>query len=214
MVHEAADGSGGVVVMAILFQLTEDGSTTDLLSATTEQIADINTPGTITETGALNFEPLVNHLTTTPLMNYTGSLTTPPCTEGITFLITQHPMPINVATYNSIKSVIKFNSRFTQNSLGKANLLDQAVLANEEAPVVEEAAPAAEETASATEEAAPAAEATAPAAEEAVAAAPNASKSEESTAGSAETIETSTEQLSALSDMLQSVDSAIHKIIG
>lgn len=179
MVHESDDGA--FVVLAVLFQLTEDGSTTDLLTATTSHISEVNTPGTVTETAALNFEPLVNHLTTTPLLNYTGSLTTPPCSEGITFLITQHPMPINVATFNSIKSVIKFNSRFTQNSLGEANLLDQTAI-NAAAGAVE------------------------------------ASKSEvNSTAGSestSSTVATNAEQLYALSNMLQSVDSAIHEIIG
>lgn len=61
---------------------------------------------------------------TTPLFQYTGSLTTPPCAEGLTFLITQQPLPLNVVTFNSLKSVIKFNSRVTQNILGEANLLE------------------------------------------------------------------------------------------
>lgn len=33
-------------------------------------------------------------------------------------------MPLNVVTFNSLKRVIKFNSRFTQNTLGEANLLE------------------------------------------------------------------------------------------
>ncbi|OJD33700.1 carbonic anhydrase [Diplodia corticola] len=129
MVHEAADDSGKIVVLAVLFQLSEDGATTDLLSAATQNIAEVEVPGSVTETAALDFAPLAQHLQETPLLTYTGSLTTPPCTEDVTFLITQEPMPLNVATYNKIKSVMKFNARFSQNSLGLTNLLDQTALA-------------------------------------------------------------------------------------
>ena len=84
------------------------------------------TPGTRTKTGALDFTEVINHVATTPLFQYTGSLTTPPCAEGLTFLVTEVPLPLNVATFNKIKNVIKFNARFTQNTLGQTNLLQVA----------------------------------------------------------------------------------------
>ncbi|KAG0644621.1 alpha carbonic anhydrase [Tuber brumale] len=123
MVHEAADGSGALVVIAMTFQLSENGTTTELLSAVTENLSKIITPGTVTETGPLKFAEVINHVQTTPLFQYTGSLTTPPCAEGLTFLVTQKPLPLNVKTYNKIKSVVKFNSRYTQNPPGQENLL-------------------------------------------------------------------------------------------
>lgn len=123
MVHEAADGSGGIAVLAVTFQLTEDGTTTELLTAVTEKIAEIAVPGSITETGPLDFAPLIDHLQTTPLFQYTGSLTTPPCAEGLTFLVTEQALPLDVKTFNAIKSVVKFNARYTQNTLGQENLV-------------------------------------------------------------------------------------------
>lgn len=90
----------------------------------TEKLSEISTPGTVTETGALDFAPLIEHVQTTSLFQYAGSLTTPPCAEGLTFLVTQQPLPLNVATYNALKSIIKFNSRYTQNTLGQTNLLE------------------------------------------------------------------------------------------
>ena len=48
---------------------------------------------------------------------------TPPCTEGVLFLIMRKPLPLDVATYNALKSVMRFNSRYTQNGLGQPNLL-------------------------------------------------------------------------------------------
>ncbi|PWW78493.1 carbonic anhydrase [Tuber magnatum] len=124
MVHEAADGSGAMAVIALTFQLSEDGkTTTELLTAVTENLAKIAAPGTLTETGPLKFAEVINHVQTTPLFQYTGSLTTPPCAEGLTFLVTKKPLPLSVKTYNEIKAVVKFNSRYTQNSLGQGNLI-------------------------------------------------------------------------------------------
>jgi len=121
MVHEAADKS--IAVIAIPFQLTEDNQTTELLTSVISNIDKVTQPGSVTKTGPLKFGPLVNILQTKPLFQYTGSLTTPPCAEGLTFLVLEEPLALNVATYNKIKKVIKFNSRYVQNQLNKQNLL-------------------------------------------------------------------------------------------
>ncbi|OCL04901.1 carbonic anhydrase [Glonium stellatum] len=123
MVHQATDNSSRIAVLTALFQLSANGSTTDLITNVTKNLAEITTPGTVTETGPLDFTSLITKLTTTPLLQYTGSLTTPPCAEGVLFLIMRQPLPLNVATYNALKSVIKFNSRYTQNKPGQQNLL-------------------------------------------------------------------------------------------
>ncbi|KAI5803400.1 alpha carbonic anhydrase [Peziza echinospora] len=126
MVHEAADGSGALAVIGVTFQLSEDGKTTELLTAVTKNLGEIIEPGTVTETGPLDFTELINHIQTTPLFQYTGSLTTPPCADGLTFLVTSKPLPLNVATFNAVKAVVKFNSRYTQNTATDGNLLQVA----------------------------------------------------------------------------------------
>ncbi|KAF8540044.1 alpha carbonic anhydrase [Trichophaea hybrida] len=122
MVHESS--SGGIAVIAMLFELSSS-NTTSLLSAVTENIDAIAKPGTRTETGALDFSPLIAHIQSSPLMTYKGSLTTPPCAEGLTFIIPQQPMPVDVETFNKIKKVVRFNSRYTQNNAGEENVLEQ-----------------------------------------------------------------------------------------
>ena len=52
-----------------------------------------------------------------------GSLTTPPCAEGLTFLVTSVQLPLDVATFNKVKAVVGFNSRFIQNTPLTPNLL-------------------------------------------------------------------------------------------
>ncbi|KAJ7623026.1 alpha carbonic anhydrase [Mycena polygramma] len=121
MVHQAADESIGVI--AIPFQLTEDGSTTELLTSVIENLSKVTEAGTSTTTGPLDFSPLIEAIQTRPLFQYAGSLTTPPCKEGLVFLVMEEPLPLNVKTYNALKAVIKFNARYSQNKLGDDNLL-------------------------------------------------------------------------------------------
>lgn len=124
MVHEAEDGS--IAVIAIPFQLSEDGSTTELLTSVISNIENVREPGKVTKTGPLDFATLVEAVQKGPLFQYTGSLTTPPCAEGLTFLVLEEPLPLNVKTFNTIKSVIKFNARYTQNKLENTNLIQIA----------------------------------------------------------------------------------------
>ncbi|OCK79581.1 carbonic anhydrase [Lepidopterella palustris CBS 459.81] len=129
MVHVGTNGSG-IVVLAVLFQLSPNSTTTEILKNVTQNIENIVIPGRVTETGPLNFTSLITYLHTTTLFQYTGSLTTPPCAEAVTFLVTKDPLPLDVQTFNSIKSVVKFNSRYTQNELGLPNLLTFAAKNN------------------------------------------------------------------------------------
>jgi carbonic anhydrase len=53
-------------------------------------------------------------------------LTTPPCTEGITWSVVLQPLYIDPNTYNRVKKIMGYNARYTQNALGDINLLDSA----------------------------------------------------------------------------------------
>jgi hypothetical protein len=135
----ASDGQ--IAVIAAQFQLTENGETTSLLTSVTEKIAAISSPGSVTETGALDFAPLVDVISKQALHTYEGSLTTPPCAEGLKFFVTSQQLPLDVATFNKIKAVVGFNARFTQNNIGAENLLalsSQTTIANVAAEPVKE----------------------------------------------------------------------------
>ncbi|KAH0544377.1 hypothetical protein FGG08_001518 [Glutinoglossum americanum] len=115
--------NGDIAVVAVLFQLSEGRRSDKLVKSALANIHDVATPGSVTETCELDFSQFEHHLSDQPMFHYTGSLTTPPCKEGLTFLVTTRPLLLDVKTYNSAKKVIKFNSRYTQNDLGQENLL-------------------------------------------------------------------------------------------
>jgi phage tail protein X len=61
-------------------------------------------------------------------------LTTPPCTEGVEWLVSTQVLTVDVQTYNEVKRTLKFNSRFIQANPGTVNV-QKAVPAAAKAPV-------------------------------------------------------------------------------
>ncbi|EEQ34415.1 carbonate dehydratase [Microsporum canis CBS 113480] len=80
----------------------------------------------VTKIRQLDFSSVVDTLHNNDVYTYMGSLTTPPCTGKVTWYISASPLSLDVATFNNIKKVVKYNSRYTQNSLGKKNLMEVA----------------------------------------------------------------------------------------
>jgi carbonic anhydrase len=58
--------------------------------------------------------------------SYTGSLTTPPCSEQVRWLVSTKLFYVDLSTYLAAKKVIKYNARYTQDVIGQINLLKNA----------------------------------------------------------------------------------------
>ncbi|KAK1215308.1 hypothetical protein PQX77_022099 [Marasmius sp. AFHP31] len=106
-----------------MHMLSEDCNA-EFLTAVTENIEDVTEPGSIAPTGALDFSEITTAFENQDKFHYVGSLTTPPCTEGINFVILKEPFSLDVKTYNAMKKIMKFNARYTQNAPGRENLLE------------------------------------------------------------------------------------------
>ncbi|KAF2735162.1 carbonic anhydrase [Polyplosphaeria fusca] len=137
-VHEGVTDANSIAVISVLFQMSTDAAN-PIISGLQPHLSAIATPGTKTAIeGGLDFTSLIEHVQTTPLLQYTGSLTTPPCSEGVVFLITEQPINVDVAAFNEMKSIIKFNSRVSQNTLGQMNIIEVgAVSGTEQAQTVD-----------------------------------------------------------------------------
>lgn len=56
-------------------------------------------------------------------LSYSGSLTTPPCSEGVSWFVASEPLSVTLDTYKAARSVIGHNARFAQNAPGSENVL-------------------------------------------------------------------------------------------
>ncbi|KAH6878184.1 hypothetical protein J4E91_000233 [Alternaria rosae] len=124
MVHQGVDDESQLAVIALMFEISS-GDSASMIQSLSSSLADIATPGTKTTiSSGIDFTDVVETLKTSDIQQYSGSLTTPPCAEGVTFLIVKDPLPVSVEDFNAIKKIVKFNSRFIQNTLGGMNILE------------------------------------------------------------------------------------------
>ncbi|KAJ3022401.1 UNVERIFIED_CONTAM: hypothetical protein HDU68_009173, partial [Siphonaria sp. JEL0065] len=69
----------------------------------------------------LDMTPIIKAIGDSEFFSYTGSLTTPPCTEGVLWVVARKPLLISQSQLDKLRKVMPFNSRTTQanKSVGK-----------------------------------------------------------------------------------------------
>ncbi|KAL2257832.1 hypothetical protein VTK26DRAFT_9111 [Humicola hyalothermophila] len=109
---------------------------TALLETLFSVVDQIATPGTVVKTPPLAMSEVVDQLTAAAFQTYSGSLTTPPCSEGVAWHVSTARLAVSPATFAKAKDVIGFNARYPQNTPGEPNLLMVAALGSAAAAVV------------------------------------------------------------------------------
>lgn len=119
MVH-TDDTNTRTVVLGFVFQLSAFGNTNDLARVALANVGRIS-PGQKIRTGPLDFGEINNYVSGRRFYQYGGSLTVPPCSEGVQWLVGTEPLLMSVSTYNALKAAVGYNSRIIQNTLGSTN---------------------------------------------------------------------------------------------
>ncbi|KAF7974789.1 hypothetical protein HWV62_11277 [Athelia sp. TMB] len=117
-----ADGSGKVAVLAFFVEV-EAQLSTPVLETIFSHLPAIQTPGTTTTVPKVDLSAFQEQANKLKYYQYTGSLTTPPCSEGVSWFLATSPIPLSLKTYVALKDTTKTNNRYTQNSLGQTNIL-------------------------------------------------------------------------------------------
>jgi carbonic anhydrase len=122
MVHQDSSGKTAVLGFVIQLSTTRYSALPYVALRKVSQIA----PGQTTTTSQLNFAEIIEYVKTKRFYRYSGSLTTPPCAEGLQWFVGTEPLYLDVATYNALKAAVKFNSRIIQNEPGQPNVIEVA----------------------------------------------------------------------------------------
>ncbi|KAI5815654.1 carbonic anhydrase [Pyronema omphalodes] len=114
-VHQS--DAGNYAVVGVFFEVERRGSSFfrsmdfELLQEKDDKVEILN----------LDLEPIIQNVGN--VFTYAGSLTTPPCSEGISWFVEKKPLTISAAQYKQIRQAMGYNARFTQGVPGEENLL-------------------------------------------------------------------------------------------
>lgn len=105
-----------------MFEL-ETNNSTAAFDQIVSHLGAVETPGQATTIFNLDLSALINNVNQAKYLVYQGSLTTPPCTEGVTFVLSRQIFPVKLASWKSLKEVMVPNNRPLQNKHGEDNIL-------------------------------------------------------------------------------------------
>ncbi|RPA98376.1 carbonic anhydrase [Choiromyces venosus 120613-1] len=132
-VHTKVDDDSKLAVVGIFFDVVDTGAGDMLIQSICPELKELEEPKHDKREEKKPSAPfnvqmhsINNIIDNSKIRNYPGSLTTPPCSEQVSWYVVEEPLAIIPKQFNRLKKIMKFNSRFTQNNYSdppKENLL-------------------------------------------------------------------------------------------
>jgi carbonic anhydrase len=115
LVHSDADGN-----LAVVSVLLEEGSANSLVETLWDRAAKTASPEKTYNNLQINVADLLptNHR----YFTFSGSLTTPPCTEGVSWFVLKTPVTISKKQFETFAEIYPYDERPTQRPNGRAVL--------------------------------------------------------------------------------------------
>ncbi|KAK4223403.1 alpha carbonic anhydrase [Podospora fimiseda] len=111
------------------------GAPSTLLETLFSVVDQISVPGSKVTTPPLVMSEVVDAVKAGSFQAYSGSLTTPPCSENVNWRVSTAKLNVSPASFIKARDVIGFNSRFPQNAPGSPNILMVSALGSAAAAV-------------------------------------------------------------------------------
>ena len=115
-----------LAVVGIMLDVNTTATPSPFSTTILSALHTIPNPGDGTLTGPLFPREIELHVSRSEMYRYDGSLTTPPCTEGVRWSVVLDPLVGWAGEFGAATGVVGFNARYTQNAPGEQNLLYRA----------------------------------------------------------------------------------------
>lgn len=110
--------SGALAVVGVFFEVDSKQGASFFYKMPFRELQDKNNTVEVKE---LDLRSITNRIKN--VYTYSGSLTTPPCTEEVSWFVSEAPLTISAKQFKQLNKAMGFNSRFTQGTPGGENVL-------------------------------------------------------------------------------------------
>ena len=114
-----------LTVLGVLLTASEGQQAGGALDTVLRAAPEEKSNGTAAATEGISFEKVLEHVKSHEIWTYSGSLTTPPCSEGVNWLVSSETFEVSKEALDRVLAITGPNAREPQGELGEDNLNEE-----------------------------------------------------------------------------------------